>query len=154
MLLKLVEETQPDIIDNNYLFQPHHWKVQNWIEQLEDGEELFKPSEIMKDANAMWSFRNRFKNGELDVNEWPDVEVEETIKVAADTVIDQLHQPHNPIIHTSTVSVHNNFRYSQTKFKKPVTPDKNPVKTNDFYPQQKPSKKPVEKPVKNPVRYE
>ena len=80
MLLKLVEETQPDIIDNNYLFQPHHWKVQNWIEQLEDGEELFKPSEIMKDANAMWSFRNRFKNGELDVNEWPDVEVEETIK--------------------------------------------------------------------------
>jgi len=80
MLLKLVEETQPDIIDNNYLFQPHHWQVQNWIEQLEEGDDLHKASEMMKDANAMWSFRNRFKNGELDVNEWPKVEVEEQIK--------------------------------------------------------------------------
>ena len=44
MLLKLVEETQPDIIDNNYLFQPHHWKLKNWIEKIEAGEELFKPS--------------------------------------------------------------------------------------------------------------
>ena len=80
MLLKLVEETQPDIVDENYLFKPHHWQVQNWIEQLEEGNDLHKASEIMKDANAMWSFRNRFKNGELDVNEWPKVEVEEQIK--------------------------------------------------------------------------
>ena len=80
MLLKLVEETQPDMLDDNYLFQPHHWQVQNWIEQLEEGTDLYKTSEIMKDANAMWSFRNRFKNGELDVNKWPQVEVEETIK--------------------------------------------------------------------------
>jgi len=36
----------------------------------------------MKYANAMWSFRNnnRFESGELDVNEWPKVEVEEQIK--------------------------------------------------------------------------
>jgi hypothetical protein len=80
MLLKLVEETQPDIIDKNYLFQPHHWQVQNWIEQLEEGDELLKPSDVMKDANAMWSFRNRFKSGELDKNNWPVVEIEEQIK--------------------------------------------------------------------------
>jgi len=35
LLLTLVEETQPDMLDDNYLFQPHHWQVQNWIEQLE-----------------------------------------------------------------------------------------------------------------------
>jgi len=80
LLLTLVEETQPDMLDDNYLFQPHHWQVQNWIEQLEEGTDLYKTSEMMKDANAMWSFRNRFKNGELDVNKWPQVEVEETIK--------------------------------------------------------------------------
>jgi len=80
MLLKLVEETQPDIVDDNYLFQPHHWKVQYWIEQLEKDELESSISSVMKDANAMWSFRNRFKNGELDPNEWPDVVVEETIK--------------------------------------------------------------------------
>jgi len=80
MLLKLIEETQPDMVDDNYLFQPHHWQVQNWIEQLEEGDDLHKASKIMKDANAMWSFRNRFKSGELDVNEWPKVEVEEQIK--------------------------------------------------------------------------
>jgi len=79
MLIKLVEETQPDILDKNYLFQPHHWKVQEWIELLEK-DELMDTSNVMKDANAMWSFRNRFKNGELDPNEWPEVEVEETIK--------------------------------------------------------------------------
>ncbi len=79
MLIKLVEETQPDMLDDNYLFQPHHWKVQEWIELLEK-DELMDTSNVMKDANAMWSFRNRFKNGELDVNKWPQVEVEETIK--------------------------------------------------------------------------
>tara|TARA_R100000742_G_C4163736_1_gene4422 strand:+ start:44 stop:463 length:420 start_codon:yes stop_codon:yes gene_type:complete len=79
LLLTLVEETQPDMLDDNYLFQPHHWKVQEWIDLLEKGE-LNDTSNVMKDANAMWSFRNRFKNGELDVNKWPQVEVEETIK--------------------------------------------------------------------------
>ncbi len=79
LLLTLVEETQPDMLDDNYLFQPHHWKVQEWIELLEK-DELMDTSNVMKDANAMWSFRNRFKNGELDVNKWPQVEVEETIK--------------------------------------------------------------------------
>ena len=79
MLIKLVEETQPDMLDDNYLFQPHHWKVQEWIELLEK-DELMDTSNVMKDANAMWSFRNRFKNGELDVNKWPEIEVEETIK--------------------------------------------------------------------------
>ena len=79
LLLTLVEETQPDMLDDNYLFQPHHWKVQEWIDLLEKGE-LNDTSNVMKDANAMWSFRNRFKNGELDVNKWPEIEVEETIK--------------------------------------------------------------------------
>ena len=79
MLIKLVEETQPDMLDDNYLFQPHHWKVQEWIDLLEK-DELMDTSNVMKDANAMWSFRNRFKNGELDVNKWPEIEVEETIK--------------------------------------------------------------------------
>ena len=79
MLIKLVKENQPDILDKNYLFQPHHWKVQEWIDLLEKGE-LNDTSNVMKDANAMWSFRNRFKNGELDVNKWPEIEVEETIK--------------------------------------------------------------------------
>ena len=79
LLLTLVEETQPDMLDDNYLFQPHHWKVQEWIDLLEK-DELMDTSNVMKDANAMWSFRNRFKNGELDVNKWPEIEVEETIK--------------------------------------------------------------------------
>ena len=79
LLLTLVEETQPDMLDDNYLFQPHHWKVQEWIDLFEK-DELMDTSNVMKDANAMWSFRNRFKNGELDVNKWPEIEVEETIK--------------------------------------------------------------------------
>ena len=80
LLMKLIEETQPDILDDNYLFQPHHWKVQNWIELLEKDELESSISSVMKDANAMWSFRNRFKNGDLDKNNWNGVQLEEEIK--------------------------------------------------------------------------
>ena len=37
MLLKLVEETQPDSISDNYLFQPHHTSVLGWLSKVESG---------------------------------------------------------------------------------------------------------------------
>ena len=76
LLLKLVEETQPDIPTSNYLFQPHHYQVQNWIELLENDALVSSISDVMLQANSMWKFRNKFKNGEYEDIEMFEMDAE------------------------------------------------------------------------------
>ena len=79
MLADLCETTEPDVPSDKQLFSNHLIEVQNMITlvtNIESGEVDFEPSnereqltEVMRSSNKIWRFRNKIKNGELDMTE-------------------------------------------------------------------------------------
>ena len=75
-LVDLCEETESDLtFSKNYLFSKHLIEVQTMITLVTDIEN-FEPSvereqltQVMKSSNRIWRFRNKIKNGELDMTE-------------------------------------------------------------------------------------
>ena len=75
MLTDLCETTEPDVPSDKHLFSKHLIEVQNMITLVTDIEN-FEPSvereqltQVMKSSNRIWRFRNKIKNGELDMAE-------------------------------------------------------------------------------------
>ena len=75
MLTDLCETTEPDVPSDKHLFSKHLIEVQNMITLVTDIEN-FEPSvereqltQVMKSSNRIWRFRNKIKNGELDMTE-------------------------------------------------------------------------------------
>ena len=75
MLADLCETTEPDVPSDKHLFSKHLIEVQNMITLVTDIEN-FEPSvereqltQVMKSSNRIWRFRNKIKNGELDMTE-------------------------------------------------------------------------------------
>ena len=79
MLAELCEATEPEEPNDKQLFSKHLIEVQNMITlvtDMESGEVDFESStereqltEVMRSSNKIWRFRNRIKNGELDMTE-------------------------------------------------------------------------------------
>ena len=79
LLGNLCEETEPVVPNDKQLFSNHLIEVQNMITlvtDMESGEVDFESStereqltEVMRSSNKIWRFRNRIKNGELDMTE-------------------------------------------------------------------------------------
>ena len=79
MLADLCDTTEPEEPNDKQLFSKHLIEVQNMITlvtDMESGEVDFEPStereqltEVMRSSNKIWKFRNRIKNGELDMTE-------------------------------------------------------------------------------------
>ena len=79
MLTDLCETTEPDVPSDKQLFSNHLIEVQNMITlvtymknggvNFESGTELEQLTEVMRSSNKIWRFRNKIKNGELDMTE-------------------------------------------------------------------------------------
>ena len=79
LLANLCDTTEPEEPNDKQLFSKHLIEVQNMITlvtDMESGEVDFEPStereqltEVMRSSNKIWKFRNRIKNGELDMTE-------------------------------------------------------------------------------------
>ena len=76
MLVKLCEETEPDVPSERYLFTEHSISVQNMIKEISElhtGVKVIDSSSqrdliinIMRESNKIWRLRNKVKNGEWD----------------------------------------------------------------------------------------
>ena len=76
MLVKLCEETEPDVPTERQLFTEHSISVQNMIREVRDlttGMKTIDPDSerdliinVMRESNKIWRLRNKVKNGELD----------------------------------------------------------------------------------------
>ena len=75
MLVKLCEETEPDIPSDTQLFTEHSISVQDMIKEVRDlhtVQHIDDDSErklfinIMRESNKIWRLRNKVKNGEWD----------------------------------------------------------------------------------------
>jgi ribosomal protein L7/L12 len=79
MLADLCETTEPDVPSDKQLFSNHLIEVQNMITlvtNIESGKVDFEPNnereqitEVMRSSNKIWRYRNKIKNGELDITE-------------------------------------------------------------------------------------
>ena len=68
MLVKLCEETEPDIPSEKYLFTGQLIAAKEMYDRLETGvsyNENELPA-LMRQANKIWKIRNKIKNGEWD----------------------------------------------------------------------------------------
>ena len=68
MLVKLCEETEPDIPSEKYLFTGQLIAAKEMYDRLETGvsySENELPA-LMRQANKIWKIRNKIKNGEWD----------------------------------------------------------------------------------------
>ena len=76
MLIKLCEETEPDIPSDTQLFTEHSISVQGMMKSVRDlqtgKQTIDSDSErdlmisIMRESNKIWRLRNKVKNGEWD----------------------------------------------------------------------------------------
>ena len=76
MLVKLCEETEPDIPNDTQLFTEHSISVQGMMKSVRDlqtgKQTIDSDSErdlminIMRESNKIWKLRNKVKNGEWD----------------------------------------------------------------------------------------
>ena len=76
MLIKLCEETEPDIPSDTQLFTEHSISVQGMMKSVRDlhtGKQTIDPDSernlmitIMRESNKIWKLRNKVKNGEWD----------------------------------------------------------------------------------------
>ena len=76
LLIKLCEETEPDVPTEKYLFNTHLIQSQDMLTEIRDlhiGKIVIDPdsegtllTNIMKQANKIWRIRNKVKNGEWD----------------------------------------------------------------------------------------
>ena len=78
-LRELVSQTQPehlmyddkDKMDGRALFQSDMIQVEEMIENLQMNE-VVSMSELMRRANSIWVFRNKVKNGEIDLTHFSE----------------------------------------------------------------------------------
>ena len=76
MLVKLCEETEPDVPTERQLFTEHSISVQNMIREVRElttGMKTIDPDSerdliinVMRESNKIWRLRNKVKNGEWD----------------------------------------------------------------------------------------
>ena len=76
LLVKLCEETEPDIPNDTQLFTEHSISVQGMVKSVRDlhtgKQTIDSDSErnlmitIMRESNKIWKLRNKVKNGEVD----------------------------------------------------------------------------------------
>ena len=75
MLIKLCEETEPDIPSDTQLFTEHSISVQGMmksvrdlhtVQHIDDDSERKLFINIMRESNKIWRIRNKVKNGEWD----------------------------------------------------------------------------------------
>ena len=88
MLIKLCEETEPDIPSDTQLFTEHSISVQGMMKSVRDlhtGKQTIDPDSerdlminIMRESNKIWRTRNKVKNGEWD--DLTHIEIEEEIE--------------------------------------------------------------------------
>jgi ribosomal protein L7/L12 len=79
MLVSLIENTEPDIVDEKNLFSHHIIIATEMLEKISNQNlERNELISIMYSANRIWKTRNKIKNGEWDSLEM--LEVHETIE--------------------------------------------------------------------------
>ena len=76
MLVKLCEETEPDVPTERQLFTEHSISVHNMIREVRElttGMKSIDPDSerdliinVMRESNKIWRLRNKVKNGEFD----------------------------------------------------------------------------------------
>ena len=76
MLVKLCEETEPDVPTERQLFTEHSISVNSMIKEVRElttGMKTIDPDSerdliinVMRESNKIWRLRNKVKNGELD----------------------------------------------------------------------------------------
>ena len=76
LLVKLCEETEPDIPNDTQLFTEHSISVQGMMksvrdlhtgrQNIDDDSERDLIINVMRESNKIWRLRNKVKNGEFD----------------------------------------------------------------------------------------
>ena len=68
MLVKLCEETEPDIPSEKYLFTGQLIAAKEMYDRIETGVSVSENElpALMRQANKIWKIRNKIKNGEWD----------------------------------------------------------------------------------------
>ena len=68
MLVKLCEETEPDIPSERHLFTGQLIAAKEMYDRIETGVSVSENEipQLMKQANKIWRIRNKVKNGEWD----------------------------------------------------------------------------------------
>ena len=68
MLVKLCEETEPDIPSERYLFTGQLIAAKEMYDRIETGVSVSENEipQLMRQANKIWKIRNKIKNGEWD----------------------------------------------------------------------------------------
>ena len=74
MLVKLCEETEPDLPSDTQLFSEHSISVHEMMKEIRDlhtGKQTIDPDSerdlminVMRESNKIWKLRNKVKNGE------------------------------------------------------------------------------------------
>ena len=80
MLIKLCEETEPDIPSERHLFTGHLIAAKEMYDRIETGVSVSENEipQLMKQANKIWRIRNKIKNGEWD--DLSHIEMNDTIE--------------------------------------------------------------------------
>jgi ribosomal protein L7/L12 len=83
MLVDLCETTEPEVPSDKHLFSTHLIEVQNMITlvtDMDNGGVNFEPgtereqlTEVMRSSNKIWKFRNKIKNGEVDMTDHTEI---------------------------------------------------------------------------------
>ena len=83
ILRNLITDTQPEVmgydLNDNYLFQQDQVDVESMMRQLAE-RDIHDMSELMKDANRIYNFRKRVKNGEVDIKDIEAGYLDEVLK--------------------------------------------------------------------------
>ena len=68
MLVKLCEETEPDIPNEKHLFSGQLIAAKEMYDRIETGVSVSENElpQLMRQANKIWKIRNKIKNGEWD----------------------------------------------------------------------------------------
>ena len=79
MLVSLIENTEPDIVDEKNLFSHHIITAMEMLDKINNRKlERDELISMMKCANRIWKTRNKIKDGEWDSLEM--LEVHETVE--------------------------------------------------------------------------
>ena len=88
LLVKLCEETEPDLPSDTQLFSEHSISVHEMMKEIRDlhtGKQTIDPDSerdlminVMRESNKIWRLRNKVKNGEWD--DLTRIEMEEQIE--------------------------------------------------------------------------
>ena len=82
-LRDLITDTQPEVmgyeLNDNYLFQQDQVDVESMMRQLNE-RDIHDMAELMKEANRIFNFRKRVKNGEVDITDIEAGYLDEVLK--------------------------------------------------------------------------